>query len=255
MHANSLCYNTIMKLRGFTIVELLVIITVIAILAGVVIVGYGAWQKRVATKAVLSDTHLARSGLENFNNFKDNYPPNLAGTGFASSKNVAITLYTDATAIGVYTSLTDDQNAQLFLNVCNANLNGTNNTTCTFNGSGSGAKIHIKGTSGSNFYWSPSPLTQTYLENNCASLCARVDTLIAQFKAQGGAFPIVVSGNNVNLPEPQTQPAPDARATRYCLEARSGAYQDVVYHALSSNVTAPATAGACPPDPGLQYFP
>jgi prepilin-type N-terminal cleavage/methylation domain-containing protein len=241
------------KKAGFTIVELLVVITVIAILAGIVVVAYGAWQKRAATQTVLSDTNLAKSGLENFQNFKDTYPPNLAGTGFVSSKSVAITLYTNAPSIGVYDSLTDDQNAQLFLNVCNANLNGTNNTTCTFNGSGSGAKIHVKGTSGSNFYWSPSPLTKTYIQNNCASLCTKVATLISQFEAQGGVFPIVLSGNNVSLPEPTNTPS--GNATEYCLEARSGLFQDVIYHTLSSQVASSATAGACPPDPDLQYFP
>lgn len=241
------------KKAGFTVVELLIVITVVALLAGITIVSYGTWQQRVATTTVLSDINLATSGLKNYRNNKDNYPPNLAGTGFVSSKGIAVTLYTNAPSIGVYSSLTNDQNAQLFLNVCNANLNGTNNTTCTFNGSGGGAKIHVKGTSGSNFYWSPSPLSKTYLQNNCASLCANVATLITQFEAQGGVFPIVLSGNNVSLPEPTDTPNGDA--TRYCLEGRSGSYPDIVFHSESENTSAKPTEGACPADPDLQYFP
>lgn len=242
-----------LRKAGFTIVELLVIITVIAILAGVVIVGYGAWQQRIATKSVQSDITLATSSLKNYRNYKNSYPPNLAGTGFASTKTVAVTLYTNAPSVGVYESLTNDQNAQLFLNVCNANLNGTNNTACTFNGSGSGARIHVRGTSGANFFWSPSPLSKTYIQNNCSGLCANITQLISQFEAQGGVWPIVVSGNNVSLPEP-TQ-TPNGAATRYCIEGRSGPHPSVVYHSRSENSSSPPTVGACPADPTLRYFP
>lgn len=145
--------------RGFTVVELIAIIGVLGILAGIGVVGYGAWQRGVADKSVQADVSHATSSLTSYKNFKNNYPPNLAGAEFANAPSVALSLYTNAPYLGVYSNLTPDGNAQLLLNVCNANLNETLNTVCTFNGNGNGAKIHVKGTNASNVIWD-SPICQ-----------------------------------------------------------------------------------------------
>ncbi len=241
------------KRTGFTLVEVIIVITVITILAGISIVSYGSWRRHTAEKALQSDLVQAVSSLGAYVNFKDTYPPNLAGTGFAGVPDSALALYTDAPSVGTYASLTPDQNAQLFLNACNANLDEAGyNTACVFNGKNSGAKIHVKGTNGTNLQWQPSPLTESYLRANCASLCSQLNTILSQFQAQGGTLPIVVSGSTTSLPDP-TQ-VPNGPASKYCLTARSGEYPDIVFHSLSSS-SSKINAGECPPDPDLKYFP
>lgn len=243
-----------LKRRAFTIVEVLVGISILATLAALTFISFGAWQRSQANSAVRSDIQQAASGLQSYKNFKNNYPPNLAGTGFATSRQVALKLSTNAPSIGVYENLDTTQNAQLFLNACNANLFATpNNTACSFQGNNVGAKIHAKGTNGSNTIWD-SPIAQSSLGLSCGAqqtVCdGAIDSMINQFTAQGGVFPIVVPDNNVPLPEP-TQ-VPNGPANRYCLEGRANDYPEIVYYVLSDTKT--ITAGACPNDPSLKYY-
>src|SRR6218665_1076515 len=76
--------------KAFTIVELIVVIVVIGILAGVAIVGYGAWRSDLAGKAVKSDLNAASAAMENARNFGEGYPLDIPST-FAASANVTIT--------------------------------------------------------------------------------------------------------------------------------------------------------------------
>lgn len=246
------------KRGGFTLVEIIVIISVLSVLAMITVVGYGTWHHSIADKSAQSDLSQAISSLTNYNNFKNGYPPNLAGTGFAGSPSVSLVLYTNASTIGVYSGLSDDQNAQLFLNTCNANLSGTTNTACSFAGSKGGAKVHVQGTASSNVIWN-SPICQSAgsgcgstVQLTCGPACDTATTkMITQFLQQGGTFPVVVNGNTAALPEPNVQP--NSLATRYCIEARSGLYADIVYYATSTVKT--PTSGPCPNDPALHYLP
>lgn len=237
--------------RAFTIVELMVVIVVIGILASITIVSYGMWRYNIAETTVENDITGATTGLSSYMNFNGNYPPNLAGVNFAASDGSELTLYTNAPSVGVYSSLSPDQNAQLFLNVCNANLNGLNNTSCTFAGHGGGAKIHVKGTVATNTIWS-SPINQSDVSLPYGpAYTAATNTMISQFLSQGGGFPIAVSGNSVPLPAPTQEP--NGPATDYCLEGRSGSYIDIIYHALPHDTS--AESGACPSNPALHYYP
>ena len=240
--------------QAFTVVEIIVVITILATLATTSVVAFGSWRREQAATLVKSDVQQAASGLSNYKNFKDSYPPNLAGTGFAASNSVALTLSTNAPSVGVYEGLQPDQNAQLFLNTCNANLFSTpNNTACGFEGNKTGAKIHAKGTNGSNAIWSD-PINQTDLSITCGSdqaACNQaINDMITQFSAQGGTFPIEIPEKNVPLPEP-TQ-VPNGPASRYCLEGRANDYPDIAYYILSE--TKAIVAGGCPNDPSLQYY-
>lgn len=242
-----------MQNRGFTIVELIVIIVAVGVLAGIATVSYGSWQRHTAAAVVKSDVTSAIASLKTYRNSENSFPPNLAGTGFTASPDTALALYTDAPTVGVYENLVDDQNAQLLLNVCNAvifELSSTN-TSCVFQGSGGGAKIHAKGTEGSNAIW-PSPIDEADIVLDCGPECdAVVAEIKAQFTTQGGTFPVIVSGQTASLPPPTL--IPNGTATRYCIEGRSGAHNDVTYHALSEKTT--LVTGACPEDPELHYLP
>lgn len=237
-----------MKIKGFTVVEVLVVIVILGILLTISTVAYGAWQKDLADSVVKSDLASGDSSLHSFRNFNNNFPPNLAGTNFAASKNVALVLYTNAPSMGVYNDLDENENAQLLLNVCNANLDNTNNTACVFNGQGNGAKIHVKGTQASNTHWrSPIYETDIILPGADPSIAAGI---ISQFKAQGGTFPVIVRGHSTVLPEPDK--VPNGPATRFCLEARSAGF-DIIYH-VTDKESKPKD-GNCPEDPELHYYP
>ena len=75
---------------GFTIVELLVVIIVISILAGMSIITYGQWRTRVAKTSVKSDLTSAAISMRNERNFKDTYPIALPSR-FTPSNDVTVT--------------------------------------------------------------------------------------------------------------------------------------------------------------------
>ena len=242
------------RTSGFTLIEIVVAVSILAILAGLALVGLGSWQRAQSTSVVKSDVQQAVAALGSFKNFKGNYPPNLAGTGFAASQDVALKLSTNAPSVGVYEELDDDQNAQLFLNTCNAAIFTTpTNTACSFQGNTGGAKVHVKGTESSNAIWT-SPIERVDLELSCgvhqAACEDALTSLLTQFDAQGGVFPIIVPSHNVALPEP-TQ-TPNGPANRYCLEGRSNDYPDIVFYSISDSPL--IQAGGCPADPTLHYY-
>lgn len=59
---------------GFTLVELLIVISVIGILAAITIVGYGAWKKNTAINVIKSDLNGAVSAMEDARNWGASYP-------------------------------------------------------------------------------------------------------------------------------------------------------------------------------------
>lgn len=76
---------------GFTIVELIVVIAVIGILAGIVLVSYGAWRTSVATSSLKSDLSHAASTMESSRTFDNAYPLTIP-TSFTPSANNTISL-------------------------------------------------------------------------------------------------------------------------------------------------------------------
>ena len=68
-----------MKLRhGFTIVELLIVIVVIAILAAITVVAYNGIQVRASKSAAQADVANALKKLELFKVEKDSYPTSIS---------------------------------------------------------------------------------------------------------------------------------------------------------------------------------
>lgn len=79
------------KTPGFTIVELLVIITTLAILAGIVVFSFGQWRKSTAETEVKNDLKSFSTAMENARNFQNAYPTS-APSSFTASENVTVTL-------------------------------------------------------------------------------------------------------------------------------------------------------------------
>jgi len=85
---------------GFTVVELVVVILVIAIIATITVVGYGSWRRNVEASLVKSDLTHAATAMQSAKNFADNgYPSTLPAT-FTASDNVQITVSDDSSSTG-----------------------------------------------------------------------------------------------------------------------------------------------------------
>ena len=76
---------------GFTIVELVVVIAVIGILAGITIVGYGNWRQRATENTLKNDLNGASSAMDSSRNFGSDYPATIPST-FSPSDNVSMTV-------------------------------------------------------------------------------------------------------------------------------------------------------------------
>lgn len=79
------------RTHGFTIVELLVIVGVLAILAGIVTFSFGQWRAGTARTEVKNDLKAFSTAMENARNFQNSYPTS-APSSFTASENVTVTL-------------------------------------------------------------------------------------------------------------------------------------------------------------------
>ena len=91
--------NTKTNQRGFTIVELLIVIVVIAILAAISIVAYNGIQNRGKASAEQSLASQIAKKAEAFNTVESSYPANVAGfgTGAGTAGNPAEAKLDDST--------------------------------------------------------------------------------------------------------------------------------------------------------------
>lgn len=135
--------------RGFTIVELMMVMAVLAILATIVMVGYNGWQRRIAENAAKSDLTQAANLLKNARNFKGVYPTSLYSNQISddskpqfqpsSSDIVTLNYHTNATTHPVYQGMSEGQKLVLFIDVCKsvisasqpASLAQTYHNSCT----------------------------------------------------------------------------------------------------------------------------
>ncbi|MCB9820071.1 prepilin-type N-terminal cleavage/methylation domain-containing protein [Candidatus Nomurabacteria bacterium] len=62
---------------GFTLVEVLVTLVVLAILSGVIIVGFGNWREDTAETEVSSSLSDVALAMKNHQNFKNSFPSGL----------------------------------------------------------------------------------------------------------------------------------------------------------------------------------
>jgi len=87
---DSIAKPTMKTKVGFTIVELLVVISVIGILATISIVGYGNWQKSIIETQLKSDLSNVATAMNSYRNFNNTYPL-VVPTTFKSSQGVVLT--------------------------------------------------------------------------------------------------------------------------------------------------------------------
>lgn len=87
-------YNSL-KSKGFTIVEVMMVVVLISIIASITILNYNSWQEKIAKKAVTSDLTIAATAFENERNFNNAYP----GT-FPSSLTVSQNVVLEMTNAG-----------------------------------------------------------------------------------------------------------------------------------------------------------
>lgn len=106
--------KTSIKQRAFTIVELLVVIAVIGTLAGISVVGYGAWQKRTVESVVKSDLNNAVSAMESARNFGNTYPAALPASFSPSDKVVVAATSTTGTSYCIQAASTRDSTVIMY---------------------------------------------------------------------------------------------------------------------------------------------
>lgn len=80
--------------HGFTVIEILIVVVVIGILAGIGLVSYNGWRKNTVRKALTSDLQNALSAAEQEKNFKGAYPTTLPDSFKSGSPDIVITLRT-----------------------------------------------------------------------------------------------------------------------------------------------------------------
>ena len=85
------------QITGFTVIELIVVIVVIGILAGISIVSYGAWRHSATAASVKSDLNNVISAMESARTFDNSYPSTLPSSVVASNGNVLTESATDGT--------------------------------------------------------------------------------------------------------------------------------------------------------------
>lgn len=114
---------------AFTIVELIVVITVIGILAGIVLVSYGSWRTSVATSSLKSDLVHAASAMESNRTFSNSYSATIPTTFTASSGNT-ISVTTDTKTFCLDGSSTNSASIQYYIDNL-TQTTGATSGTCT----------------------------------------------------------------------------------------------------------------------------
>ncbi len=102
-------YHSHTKSSGFTIVELIIVITIIGILAGITILSFGNWKSQTITAQLKSDLNGAAQAMESYRTFNNVYPATVPSTFTPSSGDTL----TGGSSDGGKTYCVDAANVQL----------------------------------------------------------------------------------------------------------------------------------------------
>ena len=84
------------SLKGFTIVELMVVVSIIGILAGLTAFTFRGWQQSIAEREVRSDLTALQTAMKSYQNFNNTFPTTIPSS-FNGSGNVAVSISESST--------------------------------------------------------------------------------------------------------------------------------------------------------------
>lgn len=255
-----------MASKGFTIVELLIVIVVIGILATMAVIAFSGIQKRATVTTLKSDlTNTAK--LMAVSQAETGIYPGVLPGEVRASQGVSITLISTP---GSYSGLTTVQTGVLFQTMCQQLINegygrGSNLgggmeqyiTNCNVYGRNSlqinGWDAHdfaIPIASTSIYDWYNSHISSdSWRPNKKQVYLDFASTLSSRYAATGGTFPVTsfwdpwANGSNGGVPQ-ETLPAPTTGASSesFCVEAVHTKYPDTPWHITQNSTPA---LGAC----------
>ena len=250
--------------KGFTIVELLVVIVVLGILAALLVLAYVGIQKR-AVDTTLAHTLSSASRAMHVSAVESGSYPSSLPPNVHSTPEISLALKAPSTG-NVYGALTAGQNGLLFYDTCNQLVSEGVGSRSDGNNYMSGCQVfnknqlHVNGWNGRdiNINIVPSSL-DTYVSSysggqpdlfatNATDFMTQWKT---RFQAAGGTFPVTLfwdswaTSSNGGVMKP-TMPAPISSGsgqtgTTYCIEA-THTKTSAVWHITEDSLPA---AGAC----------
>lgn len=250
---------------GFTIVEMIIVIIVIAILATITAVSYGRFRYDALNTAVQNDLRVAVTAMESAKTHENEYPSALPGN-FSPSNNSTVVLKTSG-AQPYYTNLTPVQTGVLFSKLCSDILaegkgkgvdqGGVTRDYIQSCGNWNNNGMQVTGWDSKN--WS-TPVSKAAFLNYADNFTAGSSwhkvqesivknfyhEMVDRLEQQGGSFPITSFWDSWATPGNggvQQQPLdPDPEMKQYfCVEA-SSPNTDIIWHAKQDGAL---IAGAC----------
>ena len=245
--------------NGFTVVELLIVIIVVAILTAIVTVAFRGVQRNAANSVTMDTIKKASDAVRVQRTFNRDAPAAIP-TDVKSPDSVNLTL--TMVSGEHYSGLSPVQNGVLFHKICTELIadpqysviharegGGTSSVVMRCDDSIAANKLQITGWDSKNWM---TPVTQSAIQSYIDSVPydswwtdrqtvvrGFYMALMTQYAARGGSWPITSFwdpwANQWSGVPKEELPAPDATdASNYCLVATHRKYTDIVYHVMGT---------------------